>query len=263
MRTSDRVCLEIPIIVSGIDAAGQKFEENTRTLVLCRGGAKIVSKHALAPRQQLIIRCLRTGLDTHAQVVSVVMGEAEDYRLGVGFLEPEVNLWGITFPYLDGKDNPAGRVFLECEACHSQEVVHLDISDLELLLAHECITRPCPQCKGAALWMRAKSRGELVPVDPAAPRPRRTIQERKSPRIKLRVDACLRNIMMGEEVVRTENVSKGGFRFLSHRDYPIGAVIEAALPYSPDGANIFTPGRIVYKDPRGMEDTLAHGVAYI
>ncbi len=263
MRTSDRVCLEIPITIAGRDATGRNFEESTRTLVLCRTGARIISKQVMVPRQKLTIRCLKTGLETSAQVVAPILGEEEGCRFGVAILPPEANVWGITFPVLSGTENPAGRVFLECAECLSLEVVHLDISELEILLVNECITRPCPQCKRATLWMRAASRGELVPVNQANSPPRHTTQERKSPRIKLRVAACLRNIMLGEETVLTENVSRGGFRFLSHKDYPIGASIEAALQYSPGAANIFTPARIVYKEPRAIEGTFAHGVAYI
>jgi hypothetical protein len=83
------------------------------------------------------------------------------------------------------------------------------------------------------------------------------------PRIKLKVDACLRHSVHGEEVVPTENISRGGFRFVSHKDYPLGTIIEVALPYSPGAANIFTPARIVYKEEGSPKATFAHGAAYV
>ena len=263
LRTSDRVYLEIPIIISGTDTAGRNFVENTRTLVLSRRGAKIISKEILVPRQKLTIRCLKTGLETCVQVVGPIMGEEEGCHFGVALLQPEVNIWGISFPPLEGSENPAGRVFLECAECLAQEVVHLDIFELEVLLANECLTRPCPRCNLATLWMRTASREEPLPVGRGVADSRHTIQERKSPRINLKVIACLRHSEMGEEVVSTENVSRGGFRFVSRKDYPIGTVIEAALPYSPGAANIFTPAKVVYKEPGKFEGTFAHGVAYI
>ena len=263
MRKSDRVYLEIPIIISGTDSAGREFVEKTRTLVLSRRGAKIVSRHALVPEQNLTIRCLKTGLDTAVRVVGPIMGEEEGCHFGVALLHPKVNVWGINFPLLAGTENPAARVFLECTDCHAQEVVHLDVFELEVLLANECLSRSCKQCNDTTLWMRSAPGEGRIPVGGATPESRHTIQERKTARLNLKVDACLRHSVHGEEVVSTENVSRGGFRFRSRKDYPIGTVIEAALPYSPGAANIFTPARIVHKEEGGGEETFAHGVVYI
>jgi hypothetical protein len=263
MRTSDRVFLEIPIIISGTNPAGRQFEENTKALVLSRRGAKIISRRALVPQQELTIRCLKTGLDTPVRVVGPILGEGEDCHYGVAFLHPEANVWGINFPLLDGTENPAGRVFLECASCHAQEVAHLDVFELEVFLANACLTRPCMHCKAPALWMRSASRDEPLSIDQAAAKSRHTIQERKSPRISLKVPVCLRHPTEGQEVVATENVSRGGFRIISQKDRPVGTVLEAALPYSPGAANIFTPVRIVHKSLGVGAKTFAYGVAYI
>ena len=263
MRTSDRVFVEIPIVIAGTDPAGKKFVENAKAIVLSRRGARIISNHALVPTQRLTIRCVKTGLETTVQVVGPIMGEAEGCHFGVSFLHPEVNIWGVHFPALDGTENPAGRVFLECSNCATQEVVHLDVFELEVFLVNECITRPCPQCHTPSLWMRSASSEEPVPAGQASPATRHTIQERKSPRISLKVVVCLRHATEGQEVVNTENVSRGGFRIKSLKDYPIGTVLEAALPYSPGAANIFTPVRIVHREVGIGAKTFAYGVSYI
>jgi hypothetical protein len=263
MRKSDRVYLEIPIVISGIDNSGREFEEKSKTLVLSRRGAKILSNHTLVPQQKLMIRCLKTGLDTAVRVVGPIMGEEEGCQFGVALLHPDENVWGINFPLLDGTENPAGRVFLACADCHAQEVVHLDVFEMEVLLANECISRLCKQCNDSTLWMRSASGEGWIPFGRAALELRHTIQERKMPRIKLKVDACLRHSVHGEEVVPTENISRGGFRFVSLKDYPLGTIVEAALPYSPGAANIFTPARIVYKEEVTAKGMYAHGVAYV
>lgn len=263
MRTSDRVFLEIPIIISGTDPAGRPFVENTRALVLSRRGARIISRQSLVSEQILTIRCLKTGMDTAVRVIGPIMGKEEGCHYGVAFLHPEVNVWGIKFPTLDGTENPAGRVFLECAYCRAQEVVHLDVFELEVFLANACITRPCPQCNNPTLWMRAALKAKPAPVDQAVVESRHTIQERKSPRINLKVVVCIRHSVHGQEIVATENVSRGGFRIKSRKDYPIGTVIEAALPYTPGAANIFTPARIVHKELGVGAKTFAYGVAYV
>jgi hypothetical protein len=206
---------------------------------------------------------LRTGLEAAARVVGAIRGEEEGCQFGVSLLHPEVDIWGINFPLLDGTENPASRVFLECAGCHAQEVVHLDVFELEVLLANECLSRLCKRCNHTTLWIGSGSKVGTIPVGRVAPGSRHTIEERKSPSINLKVNACLRHPVHGEEVVLARNVSRGGFRFISHKDYAIGTVIEAALPYSPGAANIFTPARIVYKKAGSGEGKSAHGVAYI
>src|SRR5208283_5529750 len=158
MRTSDRVFMEIPITISGTNPAGRRFQENTKALVLSRKGARIISRQGLVPQQQLNVRCLKTGLDAAVRVVGPIMGEAEGCHFGIAFLQPEVNIWGINYPLLDGTENPAGRVFLECANCYAQEVVHLDVFELEVFLANECLTRPCKNCNTPTLWMQSSAR---------------------------------------------------------------------------------------------------------
>jgi hypothetical protein len=92
--------------------------------------------------------------------------------------------------------------------------------------------------------------------------PVRTSNERRDPRIALKVAVCIRHPEFGEEHATTENVSRGGFRFKSRRRYALGTIIEAALPYTSGAANIFAPAQIVYADEVPLEELYAHGVAY-
>ena len=72
-----------------------------------------------------------------------------------------------------------------------------------------------------------------------------------------------RHPQLGQEVATTVNVSRGGFRFKSSKGYGEGWVIEAALPYSKSGANIFTPARIVYVGEAAGEKAYVYGVMYL
>lgn len=263
MRTSDRIFLEVPITLSGTNAAGHEFEETTRALVLSRRGARIISREALFPEQILTIRCLPTGLDTTVRVIGPIMGKGEGCHYGLAFLTPDASVWGIKFPLLDGTENPAGRIFLSCAACHAREVVHLDVFELEVFLANACISRPCSHCNASTLWMRTAVKEEVAAVDRTDPRPRHTVQERKSPRVDLKVAVCIRHPELGQEIATTENVSRGGFRVKSQSEYAIGAVVEAALPYAPGAANIFTPARIVHKELGIGARAYLYGMAYI
>ena len=170
-RSSDRVYLEIPITLRGSDSEGRNFSENTHTLVISRRGAKIISRQPLVPRQLLAIRCNKTGLDAAALVVGPIMGDEEGCHFALAFLHQEEDFWGVSFPLLDGKENAAGRIFLECSTCKAQQVAHLDVFELEVLLANDSLTRPCHRCNRSGLWVRTAPEEERTPPLQCRPRP--------------------------------------------------------------------------------------------
>ncbi len=73
--------------------------------------------------------------------------------------------------------------------------------------------------------------------------------------------ACIRYSGL-EVVVACEDISKGGFRFTSRREYLKGTRVEAAAPYTKFSTNIFIPAAIIYsqKIPGGR---FRQGVTYI
>jgi hypothetical protein len=264
-RRSDRVYLELRIQISGVDAAGESFAEQTQTLVVSRHGAKITSRHLLVPQQPLTLRCYKTGIETLARVVGQIGHAEEGYYYGLEVSDLQINIWGIEFPLPAQGEEAAGRVLLECIRCRAQEVVYLDVFALEVLLANQTLMRACKQCpgQGDSLWKQVavKETGQIdagkIEVIPA-----RTSNERRDPRIALKVAVCIRHPELGDELATTENVSRGGFRFMSCRRYTRGMIVEAALPYTAGAANIFAPAQIVYADKTPVAGLYAHGVAY-
>ncbi len=264
-RRSDRVYLELRIQISGVDASGESFAEQTQTLVISRHGAKIIAHRLLVPQQPLNLRCYKTGIETLARVVGQIGHVEEGYYYGLEVSDVQVNAWGIEFPPLPETSDAAGRVLLECIRCRAQEVVHLDVFALEVLLANQVLLRPCKNCPGVgnSLWKQATVKeAEQAAANEILPIPLRTSNERRDARIALQVPVCVRHPEFGDELATTENVSRGGFRFKSRRRYGLGTIVEAALPYTPGAANIFAPAQIVYADETPVEELYAHGVAY-
>ncbi len=262
-RRSDRIYLEFPIVLTGTDRKGQKFVEETKTLVIARHGAKIISRQILVPQQKLRIRCPKTGREADLRVAGPVGGDGENYYYGVEILEAGADFWGIEFPSLVEAEEAASRLVLECTRCRSQEVAHLDVFELEVLLANECLARPCKRCAATSMWITQVPAGGQAATSEKVLTARHSMQDRKDARITLRVDACIRHPVYGDEVVATENVSRGGFRFRSSRDYPVATLLEAALPYVPGAANIFAPVRVVYQEDSSAQPRRAYGVAYV
>jgi len=88
-RRSDRVPVELPIVVTGTDAMGAGFLEQTRTIMVGRHGAKILLSRKLAPEQEINIRCLKTARESDARIVGQLGSEGESYYYGVELLEVE------------------------------------------------------------------------------------------------------------------------------------------------------------------------------
>jgi len=140
-RRSDRVTVEMPIEVSGADAIGKTFCDNSRTLIVSRHGAKILLTRKLAPDQEIIIRSLETGIEGACRVVGHITEEADGYTYGVSLLDEEVNPWGIEFPPPSEAEKALGRVVLECARCHARELAYLEGYELDCLL----YTSPSPR----------------------------------------------------------------------------------------------------------------------
>jgi len=94
---------------------------------------------------------------------------------------------------------------------------------------------------------------------PAFPRANR----RQHPRVKVTYSACVRHPERGDEIVTCEDMSKGGLRFKSAKQYYIQSLIEVAVPYSPGQQAIFVPARIVFAEELPEQRLYRCGVQYL
>ncbi len=91
----------------------------------------------------------------------------------------------------------------------------------------------------------------------------RTLNERKQTRVNIQMPAYIRGGGLGDEVVVTENISRGGLSFKSHHRYSPASLIQVAVPYSRRANNIFVLVRTVYSLELPAEKMALHGVAYV
>lgn len=272
VRRSDRITLELPIEVSGTDANGVGFVEDSKTAVISRHGAKILLKHALVPEQELTIRCRATGKESDARVVGKIGSGPKGYFYGIEFLDPKVNLWDIEFPPLAESEMAVARVLLECVRCHARELTYLDAPEAEVFEANQALSRHCTRCTDMSIWKLSSIQAPTEQIqlaiqpttvpEPHAVAPARAQNERKVVRVSLKITACIRT-WFGEEVVTTGNVSRGGISFKSSMHYAEGSVVEVAVPYSPGTGNIFAPARVEHAEKLPAEGVTLYGVSYI
>ena len=88
-------------------------------------------------------------------------------------------------------------------------------------------------------------------------------ERRKHPRVKVTYSACVRHPQQGDEVVFCEDMSKGGLRFKSRKQYYLQSLIEVAVPYQPGQPAIFVPAQIVFVEELLEQQLFRHGVQYL
>jgi len=96
---------------------GKVFSEQTKTVLLSRHGAGIVSQYVLSAEQELILRKLDTDKEVEVRVVGQLGFHGESHTYGVAFLDAEVDLWGVDFPRMTDSEKEARNVLLQCSCC--------------------------------------------------------------------------------------------------------------------------------------------------
>jgi hypothetical protein len=267
-RRSDRITVHLPIVISGVDVLGETFVESARTIVIARYGAKILCQRKLAPQLEITLHCLMTNEDALARVVGRVSEDSTGTYYGLELLDPDANIWGVEFPPIEQSVQALGRVLVECIHCHRRELVYLNEFEAEVLERSHTLWRDCRRCGEPSLWKETwlKAHEELpdvvMPAAAAPTPPKRTKDDRKHTRLELKMEALVRDPQGWEEVVKTENISRGGFRFKSSRHYDLDWTIEVALPRSPGGANIFSAAKVKFAGDDPESNLKIYGVAY-
>jgi hypothetical protein len=288
LRRSSRIPKEILILLMGSDMEGKMFSEETKTVLLSRHGAGIVSGYKLSPEQELIVRSLETNKEAEVRVVGQLGAVGESYTYGVAFLDQNVDFWGIVFSPVSQSEHEANRVLLQCCSCKDGEVVQQSDLESDVYLVNEGIVRFCKNCGSSTLWKRAAAaEGEpiltaaappevevvpepaetpavTVPDSGAAAKPAtRPENRRKHVRTKVNFKGCVRSFAFGDDIVTCEDISRGGLRFKSRKRYAAKAEIEVAAPYSPGMPGIFVRAQIVYVEELEKERAFRYGVAYL
>ncbi len=275
MRRSDRVSLTVLLEASGLDSQGQDFKDRARTMLINRGGAVIVLDRELKPEQEIQIR-RQAGPDSEKIVRARVVGEfgrqKDGYLYGIEILNPEDDFWKIEFPPIAESTEAVARMLLQCSYCKNREVAYLNELELRGFEINRGIARHCKTCSVPSIWTQAPHEDEKQRAIRAA-RGHRTREpdpipegeeqrERQRMRMKTRLTACIRQPNMDDELAVCEDISPIGMCFRSKRRYDTKAVIQVAVPYAPDAANIFLPAHVVYSEEMPRAGLFRHGVEY-
>jgi PilZ domain len=288
VRRSSRIPKEIGILLVGSDMEGKMFSERTKTVLLSRHGAGIVSQYALSAEQELILRRLDTNKEAEIRVVGNLGAHGKSYTYGVAFLHPETDLWDMQFPSMTDSEKEASRVLLQCSGCRAKEMVQQSDLESDVYLVNEGIVRACKSCGSSTFWRRpiddaadeplpragvlpeAEEKEEPVEILPPASLEPETVAQpaahienrRKHMRTKVSFKACIRSFTFGEDIVSCEDMSRGGLAFKSRKEYVVKTEVEVAAPYSPGAHAIFVRAQIVHVEELKKERRFRCGVCY-
>lgn len=148
VRRSGRISREIPIILIGSDAEGLVFSEETKTVVLSRHGAGIVSVHKLIAEQELHIRSLEFNRETEIRVVGEIGTEGCTHTYGVAFTDPTdptIDFWQIEFPPPPSA-NGSPTLSLACSGCGQDLALEQGDYEADVCAIHGGLVRYCVEC---------------------------------------------------------------------------------------------------------------------
>jgi hypothetical protein len=248
-RNTERILLKFPIRVSAYGGSGGAFSEETYTVEINRAGARIALKHRVAPNDTIRIVNLENMREADFRVVGPCRLEAGGLGdWGVECLEPDRDLWDIKFsPPLDSRNNPAGAL-LKCGDCGTQIFCTLRDWEFEILKSGP-LQRFCEKCGGPTAWQYADVDlhvGDVRPPETAATPVTATVElppgtwarKRAYKRLALKLPILVRDQKGGEEVSKTENLSKGGLAVCLGLKLEVGDVVTVCCPYSEGWQNL-------------------------
>src|SRR4029077_421646 len=272
-RQSERVLLTLPIHISGLGEYGKEFVVEGHTVDIRRQGATIMVDRLLPLGQNIKIQRIGVSKETIARIVGQIIRGTEGLLYGIAFVDPDVNLWDISFPAVCEVDKAVLRALLRCVACGQLEVSYLNEFEADLFLYHRSIARICERCGGWTTWTPPYgqiSAGPRIPVETDNQRERSfyvlapgTRNQRAHDRIPADTIGSVRHPTLGTEVVIVGNLARGGLSFYSTSTYAEGSSVEMAVPYTSKTPNIYVPARVVSSRKGVDKGLIEYGVSYM
>ena len=100
-RRSQRIDLNVPVVVYPPPNEGPQFYESTQTLVVSAHGALLALTDIVTPKQRLLVQNAESGEQEECRVVSVKKELTGPPKVAVEFTQPAPNFWHLAFPPAD------------------------------------------------------------------------------------------------------------------------------------------------------------------
>lgn len=102
-RRSERILLDVPVVICGEPADRPAFREETFTLTVSAHGALLMLATKVALGQRLVVMNPQNWDEREARVSYLGPDRAGLAQVGVEFLEPAPEFWAVNTPPADWK----------------------------------------------------------------------------------------------------------------------------------------------------------------
>jgi PilZ domain len=106
-RRSERVMLQVPVVVQAKTRDGKDVQESTQTVVVNAHGGLLKLKMEIKAGQPIILINERAKLQQSCRVVRVETSEAGHSAVAFEFDQPSPHFWPIVFPPADWGSVPS------------------------------------------------------------------------------------------------------------------------------------------------------------
>jgi hypothetical protein len=269
-RRSERLLLTVHIRVEGVDRNGEKFAEETRTIVINREGARIYLKRTITVGSTLLVTTLRGRRTAKFRVVGPTQPiTREGGEWGIECLEENANVWGIGFPPPQNEEDMCAAL-IECRRCHTVKLSPLSMVEHDVLGTSGLLVKECEACRSSTSWsysepstaIRGDDAGTSLPTAEALEAERVGSNRRVHHRVALQLPIRVRNYYGTEEFTRTENVSRSGVCFISDKNYEAGEILLITCPYEKTGHSIEVRGRVARRLEAPGTGRKIYGISY-
>jgi hypothetical protein len=165
-RRSGRIAKELHIVLLGTDTAGRVFSEETKTVVLSRHGAGVVSRYRFTPDELLTLRLPDSGKQAVVRLVGQIGEEPGRYVYGLAFVEPDPDFWPMEFPPPESFERASLCLALECSLCQSHQSVEQHEIEEDVYSVNGNILRHCESCGTSTPWRKVQDAGEPASAVP-------------------------------------------------------------------------------------------------
>src|ERR1700704_4217552 len=100
-RRSQRIPLDVPLVIKGRAESGKDFREETFTLSASAHGVLLSLKTSVSVGQKVQLFNRRTWGELPGHVVYVGLSHAGLTRVGIEFEQPAPDFWSLTVPPAD------------------------------------------------------------------------------------------------------------------------------------------------------------------
>jgi hypothetical protein len=104
-RRSERIILDLPILIRGETAEKQTFQEETFTLIVNAHGALVMQETKVALGQRLVVMNPKNWDECEGKVAFVGPTYAGLARVGIEFARPAPEFWPVSAPPADWKQS--------------------------------------------------------------------------------------------------------------------------------------------------------------